>query len=108
MRTSLPRRGADVKVVLRVAGRELNRKLVHCARVVEIGPRVAAVTIDLTEKRMEVAATGSDEYVPLVDIDARPGAITELLFPQFKGWDVWCAHVQKYHLAICFIKRERS
>lgn len=86
--------------------------------LVAAGKDVAAVTIDMKSKRCEVAGESlTDDGIPVIWID---GAIalhlkeglesehTEVAFPDFKGWEIFSAHVCRYTLRICFVRYEAS
>jgi hypothetical protein len=78
-----------------------------------IGPDVAAILVDCPTKRFEVSGSSYGDNGPEVFLsvgdetlhynEALKDDSTLLCFPQFKGWSLWCASVDKYTLALCFV-----
>lgn len=68
---------------------------------------VAALMGNMQTKDCTVAAIGGDDGVPMLAISA-PGyngqAWTEVIFPEWKGWEVWCAEIARYTLTLCLVK----
>lgn len=77
--------------------------------------RAAVISIDLRSKHCYVFGTGSNfDDAPLIDISASDSslhlmdgvavdALTEITFPDYKGWKVWCASLSRYTLNVCLV-----
>lgn len=74
------------------------------------------ISIDLKAKRAIICSTGGDEKdIPNIWLSHTEGTlhlnkraksdITELSFPEFKGYTIMCSEISKYTLTITFIKR---
>lgn len=74
------------------------------------------VCIDLHTKRADIMGEGSDNDIPVIFLEPNEDSIhldektneelTEITFPEFKGWSILLADVQKYTLFITFVKYE--
>ena len=82
------------------------------------GEKVVAIGIDMQSRCCEISATGADEDIPIVAIEAGESSwqldpdknrdeLTCISLPEYKGWDVWVAHIQKSLLTLCLIKGEK-
>lgn len=87
----------------------------HCSPYPSSG--IVALCIDLEQKYSEIVATGSTGEIPCIVIGANEHTIgfgkgadrsktTEIEFPEFSGWFVFCAEISKYTLSVCLVKRE--
>ncbi len=91
--------------------------IANTAYVMTEGKDVAAVLVDMESKRGEVLATGTDGEFPVIIIQGIEGSVhltsgnekesTEIVFPGFKGYDIWSANISRYNLRICFVKKEK-
>ena len=73
----------------------------------------ALILVDLHSKYCVIDATGSDDRGPSIFVGTNKNSLnlhktrkglTEILFPAFKGWYVWCCQLQKYTVSICMMK----
>lgn len=70
----------------------------------EVGERVVAISVGLTE-RGKIVSSGCDENnVPTVCIADDGGVPMEFSFPKYRGWDVWCVEYVNRLLCVCFVK----
>lgn len=84
------------------------------AYILEKGDRVAAVLVDFETKYCEIFATGGNGENPNICIGCSENSlhykeglkddITEISFPKFTGWNIFCAEFSRYSLYICFTK----
>ena len=77
---------------------------------------IVAFYLEMHSKRCEIVAMGSDaDETPVIDISAgdhglhldesKPkDAITEVRFPDFKGWSIHSTSSGRYTIAICMIR----
>jgi len=98
--------------IVRQGGPILNR-----GWVVAAGKNVVAIEMDMRSKWCEMEA----EYktpggAPCVSIGganeralylkkSREKEPTEVAFPEYKGWDIFSAHVCRYTFCACFVRR---
>lgn len=81
------------------------------------GDSVVAIYIDMRSKRCRVGATGGGDDGPKIEIEAdgdgaslhldesQPrDAVTWIALPEFIGWQVFCAELSRYTLAVCLVK----
>ena len=83
--------------------------------IVAPGVTVVAITVDLKTKRAEISGLSSDsDGTPGVYLSVGEGTLhydaakrddlTEITFPEFRGWHVHAAHASRYTLAVCLVK----
>lgn len=88
----------------------INRAFMH-----KKGKNVCAVVVDMKSKRGDICSVGTDGYAPTIYVEAGEGSeylnkkvkrdeMTEILFPDLKGWSVWSAMICKHSIYICFVK----
>lgn len=87
---------------------------INCAVICAEGGRVKAVVMDMDTKRGEIFSTRSDDFIPNITIGPtedmvkaiknKETELTEITFPDLKGWNIFCASISKYNISICFIK----
>ena len=87
---------------------------VNAGNIVAEGKNVVALSVDLHSKYCEVGWVGSDKGTPIVGITrterslglekGKKDQVTELIFPTFKGWEVWSANCSRYTLRVCLVK----
>ncbi|MBU9534604.1 hypothetical protein KTE49_29665 [Burkholderia multivorans] len=77
---------------------------------------IVAFYLEMHSKRCEIIAMGSDaDGTPVIDIEAGEYAshldesnpkdsLTEIRFPDFKGWSVHSTASGRYTIAICMIR----
>ena len=104
--------------VVRCVVKNQGAAIINHGWIQALSETVVAIGIDMRSKRCIIGATGSDGEVPLIMIDTnseslhlklgKEGELTEVAFPDFKGWSVWSADIARYTVAICLIKREAS
>ena len=80
------------------------------------GKNVAATEIDMRSKRCEVVAeSATDDGAPLVWLDGTNALHlkkgferkqTEVVFPDYKDWRIFSAHVCRYTFRVCFVRDE--
>jgi hypothetical protein len=106
----------DVGITVLIPG----APVVNHGLVVAEGPGVVAIAIDMQSKYCILEATGSThntngEEIPSVTIGAQEGSqylepkapkgdSTEIAFPDYVGYKVFCADMGKYSLSVCLIK----
>lgn len=78
--------------------------------------KTKTISIDLKAKWAEINSTGSGiiENTPFIWLSYNKDTlhlnkklksdITELTFPEFKGYDILCSEISKYTLTITFVK----
>jgi len=83
------------------------------------GPRCVAVYVDLHSKYAEIGCLMSgDDCAPGVVLDANAETLhlarghkrtegTEISFPEYRGWQVFCADLARYTLAVCLVKEAK-
>lgn len=80
------------------------------------GDNVVALEIDLSSKYCKVGAT-SGGTLPGIYIDADEQSLnldeskkvedsTFIEFPQYEGWNVWCASIGRYTLSVCLVREK--
>lgn len=91
--------------------------VVNNACIVAISDNLVAITVDLHSKRCEIAGYGGDGTTPVVWLDATEDSlhlhesnkgITEISFPEFKGWDIWCLSTGRYSVELCLLCKEET
>lgn len=92
------------------------RAVVGEARIITYTPQLAAVVIDMTTKWCRaIAATGDDKGNIGIIITDTSGSIgvneesisdTEIQFPRFNGWSIFCYSCNRYTLRVVFNKVE--
>lgn len=73
------------------------------------GEDVAAFYVDMETKRCEIDAYNDGDFGPEIAIghnDMRDSTL--ISFPEFKGWNVHCASVAKYTIAVCLTLSKES
>lgn len=87
---------------------------VNSGFILEKSNSVVAIGIDMASKRGDVTGIISEDNIPGLLLDANEASLhlqngkenesTEISFPQYKGWEVYCASISRYTLKICLIK----
>lgn len=84
----------------------------------KLGKGIVAIGIDLQSKYCNLmACTNGDSDGPGVILVAdkntlylkRGKSVEELTwiqFPEYQGWNIWCAQIGRYTLSICLIKEK--
>jgi len=77
------------------------------------GENFAAIEIDMRSKRCEVMAeSATEDGAPVIWLDGtnalhlKKGCEkepTEVTFPDYKGWQIFSAHVCRYTFRVCFV-----
>lgn len=80
------------------------------------GETVAAIEIDMRSKRCDVMAeSATDDGAPVIWLDGkdalhlkkgREKEPTGVVFPDYKGWRIFSAHVCRYTFRVCFVRDE--
>lgn len=82
-------------------------------------PDIVCAYIDLRSKYAEVCCIGSDsgglssvtlganDHTLYLHEGLSSDELTELSFPAYRGWNVFCAHVARYTLSVCLVKGSR-
>lgn len=70
--------------------------------------------VDLSTKHAVTCGDGDTDSGPIVMIGSNEGTVhlapgkendlTELVFRTLSGWHIWCAHISRYTLRICFVR----
>lgn len=85
------------------------------AYVYRASENVVAIAVDMKTKRGEIIATGNmdtyptilltkNEYSCHLNPDYDEEAPTELSFPEFPNWSIWCFDYSKYVLTLCLVR----
>ncbi len=84
------------------------------AKILERGPRIVAIEVDLGSKRASIFSwgTGDDAEVPAVWLERTEETLhttrlkreTIVSFPEFTGWRVYLAEAGKYTLRVVLVK----
>lgn len=104
----------EVKFLIPVQG----APTVNGAWLLAKGEDVIAIEMDLHSKYCEVMATGGSEDGPCIWLEANEhslhldesksrDAFTEVVFPEYKGWNVWGYSTGRYTVAICLVDMEK-
>lgn len=83
--------------------------------IYEHSENICAIAIDMKSKRGEVIGDGMDNGIPSVIIGANEESLklhktkpkdsmTEIEFPNHKGFTVWSAQISKYTIRVCLVK----
>lgn len=89
---------------------------VNSAHVVARGDDVAAIEVDCSTKRAQLACITSDEGRPQIVLEegqqtlqsdeSKRGEITLVTFLDFSGFDVWsCNEHARYTFCVCLVRR---
>ena len=78
------------------------------------GKDVIAASIDMRSKRAVLYGNGLNDY-PIILIGAdedtlnlkkgKEKELTEIAFPELRGWRIWTANISRYTLFICFTRK---
>lgn len=106
------KKGDKIKVKIAHQG----APIVNYGEIAEVGKNIIGLYVDLKSKYCEVDAmtTGSDgicgvyigtneESIKLKE-DVDRNEPTKIEFPEFKGWNVFAAHLGRYTLSVCLIR----
>lgn len=75
--------------------------------------KAKTITIDLKAKRAEIFTQGGNGDIPVIILDYNKETLyleknklrlTEIEFPEFKGWTILVCCISKYSLTITFVK----
>lgn len=90
----------------------------HCVEYIKTD-EIVAFSIDTENKYGEISATGSNENnIPCMVLEAMENTtnikkgkklddLTEIEFPDFAGWDVFCCSWSKYTIYVCMINLKK-
>lgn len=82
----------------------------NSGHVVACGENIAAIQIDLKTKGCSVACECvGEDMIPEIWImpnrhDVSEDCITQVAFPDYKGWKVFCSDLSRYTLQICLVR----
>jgi len=83
---------------------------VNCGIYYKRSKNIVAVVFDLEEKRATIQSTGADGDVENIQVSQNendPGEKwTDISFPEYAGWNIFCAKIVKYTLSIVFVKKD--
>lgn len=92
------------------------RAVISFARVITYTPTLAALEIDMKTKWCDIIETTDynngniglfiTDTERSVDVNKRKKCDTEIDFPRFKGWDIFCSSCNRYTLRVVFNKVE--
>jgi hypothetical protein len=81
------------------------------------GKGIVAIHIDLCSKYCIIDATGECDSISSIYVgtdkrsikldESKNGEMTEISFPDYKGWDIWSATLARYTLRVCLINKEK-
>lgn len=100
----------DLKVNINIQG----QPIINYAFIHKKSDGLVAIAVDMTSKRCEIVATGSNDNVPVVCVEPTEDSlylgdaeqsITEIEFPEYEGWDIWAADASKYSICLCLVKQ---
>jgi hypothetical protein len=109
----LMKKGDKIKLEIPVQG----APIVNYAHVCEVGENIVAIEIDMMSKYCEVDAfvggsvgecgiyIGTNSHSLKLNKNVVSSAPTLVEFPQFNGWHVFSAHIGRYNVSVCLIKR---
>lgn len=90
----------------------------HSAHIMGFGENACAIAVNMKSKRCGISGVGWDpDGVPTVTLDPEgadnlkvglENELTEIRFPQFKGWSTWCAQGGKYTTAVCLVRNQEA
>lgn len=92
--------------------------LINYAFVYKKAKDICLIVVDMKSKRGDVCFTGSDNSYPDMYVGAGHGSLylnpkckkdrmTQIIFKDFKGWNIMASNICKYSIYVCLIKESR-